>query len=185
MPDFPIHDVASAPEGSKDVLATIEKAYGMIPNVVGVIAESPTALRAYAGLQHALEHSELAPAEQHLVQLTVAVANRCEYCVAVHTAVAHRMAAPSDAIAAIREDRSTEDMRLEALRTFTRTVVQERGWVAPEAVAAFFAAGFERKHVLEILAHVTLKTLTNYVNHITQPELDAPFADHRWSSSPG
>jgi AhpD family alkylhydroperoxidase len=178
--EFQIHDVESAPEPSREMLAGVQRSYGMIPNVVGVLAGSPAALAAYTDLQRAVGLGDLSPAERQLVQLTIAAANRCAYGVAVHSSGGLRAGTPQAAIDGVRDGTALADARLEALRSFTGHVVDRRGWVADEALDGFLAAGFERRHVLEILANVALKTLTNYTNHIAQPALDPAFAAARW-----
>ena len=80
--------------------------------------------------------------------------NECAYCMAAHTGMAKQENVPEEVIDATRNGTPYADARLEALRKFTRAVVGNRGWVSDEAVEAFLAAGFERRHVLEILVGV-------------------------------
>jgi alkylhydroperoxidase family enzyme len=44
-------------------------------------------------------------------------------------------------------------------------VVDGRGWVADHDVQAFLDKGFTRRHVLDVLTGVAMKTLSNYTNH--------------------
>ena len=112
--------------------------------------------------------------------LSVARENDCAYCVAVHSAAALQARAPEQAVEAVRTDRPIEDERLEALRRFTQAVVARRGWVDPDAVDAFLQAGYETPQILEVLAGVTQKTLSNYTNHLGETPLDEAFAAHAW-----
>ncbi|MFT5052719.1 MAG: hypothetical protein ACI8QZ_004156 [Chlamydiales bacterium] len=50
MSTFPIHNTETAPEGSRAVLASTEKAMGSIPNLLGTFAGSPALLKAYMAL---------------------------------------------------------------------------------------------------------------------------------------
>jgi len=45
--EFKVHDKETAPEASKPVLEQAEKEYGFAPNILGVMAESPTALKGW------------------------------------------------------------------------------------------------------------------------------------------
>jgi len=68
---FQIHTKETAPEASRTTLDVTAKKYGFVPNLYGVLAESPTAVHAYAGINKALEQSALTPVEQQVVTLTV------------------------------------------------------------------------------------------------------------------
>ena len=68
---FQIHTKETAPEASRTTLDATAKKYGFVPNLYGVLAESPTAVHAYAGINKALEQSALTPVEQQVVTLTV------------------------------------------------------------------------------------------------------------------
>ena len=53
----------------------------------------------------------------------------------------------------------------------------ERGHVSDADVAAVKAAGFNNAEVIEIVLHVALNTLTNYVNEVAKTEIDFPVAE--------
>ena len=50
MSTFKIHSIETAPEGSKESLKGSVEAFGMLPNLHGVLSESPKALEAYKAL---------------------------------------------------------------------------------------------------------------------------------------
>ena len=68
---FQVHTTESAPDASRATLDSTVKKYGFLPNLFGVLAESPTAVQAYAAINKALEQSALSPVEQQVVTLTV------------------------------------------------------------------------------------------------------------------
>jgi alkylhydroperoxidase family enzyme len=39
-------------------------------------------------------------------------------------------------------------------------------------LSAFLSAGFTKQQVMEVILIVTIKTLSNYINHLTQPEVN-------------
>jgi hypothetical protein len=47
MSNYPIYTVETAPEQSKAALQDLQQTFGMIPNVAGAMAESPTLLGAF------------------------------------------------------------------------------------------------------------------------------------------
>ena len=74
---FQVHTKETAPEGARAMLDAIAKKYGFLPNLFGVLAESPTAVQAYAAINNTLEYSALTPVEQQVVTLTVSATNGC------------------------------------------------------------------------------------------------------------
>ena len=181
MKIFDIHTTETAQAPAAEMLGDIEKAYGFIPNLYGVFAESPAALRAYITLGKIFDESSFSATERQLIILAASRFNECNYCVAAHTVVAGMQKVPADVIEAIREDRAISDDRLEALRTFVTVAVEKRGWVSDDDMSAFLAAGFVRAQILEVIVGISFKTLSNYTNHIADTPLDAAFEAGAWS----
>jgi AhpD family alkylhydroperoxidase len=181
MTNFTIHTAESAPEGSKPLLETSQKSFGMIPNLHGVFAESPQVLEAYQTLTRLFAESSLDTEARHVVWLTINVLNRCRYCVPAHTLLARNDKVRDEVIDAVREERPIPDARLEALRQFTISVVENRGFVDNREVEAFLAAGFTKQNVLDVLLGVSHKVLSNYANHLAETPVDAPFAQFHWT----
>jgi len=179
---FPIHTKETAPEASRATLEATTKKYGFLPNLFGVLAESPTAVQAYAAINKAIEQSTLSPVEQQVVALTVSATNDCAYCVGAHSAVAQMVHMPEGVLAALREQRPLPDRKLNTLRTLVMSILHYRGWVPEDDLEHFVAAGYAQRHVLDVLTIVALKTLSNYVNHIAHTPLDSQFASQAWKA---
>ena len=177
MTQFTVHTEATAPEAAKARLAAVKKAWGFIPTLHGTLAESPIALDAYDTLFDLVAKSSFTPAEQQAAYLAINVLHECEYCTAGHTYLARAAKLDEGAIQALRNGLPIADARLEALRSFTESVVRERGFVGDAAVDAFLAAGFTRENVLEVVTIVATKTISNYVNHITHTPKEGFMAD--------
>jgi uncharacterized peroxidase-related enzyme len=180
MSDFSVHTIQSASAQSSELLIEADAAYGFVPNLLGVLAESPTALKAYMTLSKVFEQSSLSATERQVALLAVSRFNDCRYCMAAHTAIAGMQEVPVHVVKSIRMDQAIEDQRLEALRKFTTLVVEKRGSVSAQDIAAFEGAGFGRAQVLEVILAISFKTLSNYVNHVADTPLDAAFADAKW-----
>ena len=178
--EFPIHTNETAPEASRAILESTAQQYGFIPNLIGVLAESPATFQAYVAINKALEQSILTPIEQQVVTVTVSAANGCAYCVGAHSTVAQMVRMPGGILEALRSRQVLPDAKLNALRVLTESLVQNRGWVPDADLEQFLAAGYGREHVLDTITIVALKTLSNYVNHIAQTPLDAQFAAQAW-----
>ncbi|MDH3255135.1 MAG: carboxymuconolactone decarboxylase family protein [Acidobacteriota bacterium] len=178
---FTIYDLESAPAESRPDLEAAKKKYGFELNLFGVLAESPTALRAYAAINEALESAALSPVEQQVVTLTVSGENGCTYCMGAHSAVAGMVNMPNEVLTALRERRALPDPKLDALRSFALAMVKQRGWVPDPDVQAFLDAGYSRRHLLDVVTIIALKTLSNYTNHLAGTPLDDAFAPMSWA----
>ena len=159
--EFQIHTKETAPEASRATLDATAKKYGFLPNLFGVLAESPTAVQAYSAINNTLEHSALTPVEQQVVTLTVSATNDCAYCMGAHSAVAQMVRMPEDVLAALREQKPLSDQKLNALRALVLSVLHHRGWVPEVDLEHVVAAGYTQRHVLDVLTIVALKTLSN------------------------
>ena len=167
MTGFTVHTLETAPAASRARLEAVRKAWGFIPNLHALLAESPVALDAYEDLLGLVAGATLSPAERQIVFLAVSVENGCEYCASGHTYLARANKAPEDAIQAVRRGEPVPEAKLQALRAFAQAVVRQRGHVGDSGVEAFLAAGYSRAQVLEVVTIVATKTISNYVNHIT------------------
>lgn len=181
MTDFRTHDAASAPEKARPILERTAKAYGFVPNLIGVLAEAPTAVKGYATLAGIFEETDLSPSERQVVLLTVSRYHECRYCMAAHSVVAGMRGVDDAVIAAVRNDRPIAEPKLEALRQFTRTMVERRGVASEADIAALIGAGYTKATVLEVILGIAMKTISNYTNHVAGTELDAAFAEQRWT----
>lgn len=184
MSTFKLHNVNTAPAGSLPILEGAQKTLGFIPNLYAHFAESPAALQAYKQLGALLEQSAFTPEEQQAVLIAVSVENRCAYCVAAHSFIARNMVkVPADTITALRNGQPLSNPKLNALVSLAKAVVHERGWVADsQELKNFFAAGYTSQHALEVVLGVTMKTLSNYTNHLTGTPLDAAFSSEAWEA---
>jgi uncharacterized peroxidase-related enzyme len=181
MSEFTLHTTDSAPEAARALLKGAQKQMGFVPNLYANLANAPAALEAYFGLSAQFDKTTLTPIERQVVLLAVSVENGCEFCVAAHSMMARKMAkAPDTVVDALRSRSTVPDARLEALSTFTRNMVKDRGWVVGAPLQAFLAAGFTRQQALEVVLGVTMKTLSNYANHLTETQTNEQFADETW-----
>jgi len=181
MSNYQVHTKETASPASAELLANSEKAYGFIPNLLGVMAESPALIKVYMAIGKIFEESSFSPTERQIVILTASRFNECRYCMAAHSVVAGMQSIPADIIDAIRNDEPIADNRLEALRTTVSTLVEQRGWLSDQETTAFFAAGYTKAQLLEVIVGISYKTLSNYVNKVAEAPLDDAFAAGAWA----
>lgn len=181
MSKFILHTPDSAPEAARATLLSAQKQMGFVPNMYANMANAPAALEAYLGLSAQFDKTSFNPVERQVVLLAVSVENGCEFCVAAHSMIARKMAkAPDAVINALRNHGTIPDARLEALAEFARNMVKERGWVSGAPLEAFLKAGFTHQQALEVVLGVSMKTLSNYANHLTETQTNAEFSEEAW-----
>lgn len=173
MPRIAPLDPKQASPATAEALFGVKAKLGGLPNIILTLAHSPTALHGYLGFGSAQAQGHLDARQREIVALAVGQANRCGYCLAAHTAIARGAGLSAEAIAAAREGRGLEP-REAALARFARTVVESRGWVDEREFEAFIGAGFGAGEAIEVVALVAQNTLTNYVNHLAQTDVDFP-----------
>lgn len=179
---FPIHTIETAPESLKDRLITVKKNNGgYIPNLIGLLANSPAALETYQTVGAINRQTSLTATEREVVQITAAVANGCGFCVAGHTAISiKQLKMPDEILQALRKGTPIDsDAKLNTLARFTLAVINARGKVGDHALSEFFDAGYTAENALDVVLGVSLATLCNYANNLINtpinPELQ-PFA---------
>jgi AhpD family alkylhydroperoxidase len=182
MSGFVVHTTQTAPAPAGEKLAQIGKNWGFVPNLHGILAESPETLEGYEVLFGLVGKTTLTPVEQQVAFLAVNYENGCEYCMAGHTVLAGMAKVPEQAVGALRDGTAIDETRLETLRAFVAQVVRDRGDVGDAAVAKFLAAGFTKRNVLEIVLIVATKTISNYANHIAHTPNDAFMANTAWTA---
>ena len=180
MTKLTIHTIETAPEASKPLLEKSLNAYGIIPNLHGVLASAPNVLEAYQILHELFLNTSFDAEELTVVWQGINVEHDCTYCVPAHTAIAQLMQVDPALIEALRNQEHMPTPKLQALLDMTLSIVKNRGHVSDKAKESFYAAGYGERQVLEILLGFSQKVISNYTNHIAQTSVDAPFEPFIW-----
>ncbi len=180
MTAFTIHTVDTAPEDSKAMLEGAKKQMGMVPNLFGVLAESPSTLQAYQQLHQAFLDTSFNPEELTVVWQTINVEHECGYCVPAHTGIAHSMKVDPALTEALRNKAAMPTVKLQALQDATLSIVRNRGNISEAELAAFYAAGYGQQQVLEIILGLSQKVISNYTNHVAKTPVDDVFKKFAW-----
>lgn len=170
MTTFTAYSIESAAPDAKKILTNIKAGYGFIPNLFAYMAEAPAALEAYLTLNQLIGKSSLTPAQAQAALLAVSVENGCNFCSVAHRAMGKKSGVKAQTIDAILANTAIEDSKDQALVNLAKAIVRERGRVTEPTLEDFFAAGFSKQQVFEVILVVTIKTLSNYSNHLTKPE---------------
>jgi alkylhydroperoxidase family enzyme len=146
--------IEASPAASQPLLQAVKKQLGVVPNMFRLVGNSPAALEGYLGLNGALAKGALEATTRERIALAVAE------------------------ITANRDGGST-DQKAEAAVHFAVKLVNARGHVSDADIKAVKDAGYTDAQVIEIVLHVALNTLTNYVNEMAKTEIDFPVVTAR------
>lgn len=180
MSTFKLHDQNTAPEASKPLLKNSQKAFGMVPGLHAVMAESPGLLEGYQVLHNLFLNSSFTAEEQTVVWQSINVEHNCHYCVPAHTGIAKAVKVSDEISNALRDETPLPTPKLEALRDFTLAMVRQRGELQTSQIEDFYAAGFSQQNVLEVILALSQKVMSNYTNHVAQTPIDSAFKSFAW-----
>lgn len=169
--------IEAAPAAAQPLLEGVKKSLGSVPNLFRITANSPAALEGYLGLNGALAKGALDARTRERIALAVAEINGCGYCLAAHAYLGRNLAKLDDAEIAANRNGASNDPKADAAVRFAVKLVQQRGRVAEADLSAVRAAGYEDAEIVEIVAHVALNTLTNYLNEALGTPIDFPVVE--------
>ena len=169
-----ISSIDAAPNAAKPLLEGVKKQLGSVPNLFRVVANSPAALEGYLSLDGALSKGSLDAKTRERIALAVAEINGCAYCLSAHTYIGKNLVKLDDAEITANRNGASNDVKADAAVKFAVKVIRERGHVSDTDVAAVKFAGFDDAQIVEIVLHVALNTLTNFVNEVAKTEIDFP-----------
>lgn len=166
-------DPQSTTGKTREILGAVEKMLGVTPNLFRVAAQSPSTLEGLVGLNGATAHGTLRAATREAIALTVAETNGCDYCLSAHSALGKGAGLSEEAIGQAR-DAASSDPKVSAILKFARSVVTLHGRVSDQELASARSAGVTDAEILETVANVVLNIFTNYVNLVSETEIDFP-----------
>lgn len=168
--------IDASPDASRPLLEAVKKQLGSVPNLFRVVAKSPAALEGYLGLNGALGKGALDAKMRERIALRVAELNGCSYCLSAHSFLGKLNKLDEAELSAARSGRSA-DVKAEAALRFVTEIMRTQGHVSSAALADVRAAGYNDAELVEVVAHVALNTLTNYMNSVAGTEVDFPRVD--------
>lgn len=157
----------------KVLLDAVQSKLGVVPNFLGILAQSPDALKAFLGLHGVAEAGSLDPQTRERIALVVAQSNACEYCVSAHTAIGRKAGLTGSEIEANRAGTS-EDAKAAAAVTFAKALNDNLGEVTQVEFNAVHEAGYGDAEIVEIITHVGMNILTNLIGKASQVDIDFP-----------
>lgn len=181
MTALPALNADTASAAAADLLNAVEAAFGTVPNLARVMANSPALLGGYLELSGALNYGVLDARTRELIALAVAEGNGCVYCLSAHAYFAEHAAHLSVADIEAARRGTSADPRIHAVIEFASAVNSKRGGITDAELAAVRDAGVTDEEIAEIIGHVAVNVLTNFFAKATRvaPEfpLVSPYDD--------
>ena len=175
---FQVHDELTAPERSVPVLKGALAAGGQLPNIVGVLAGSPSTLRAYARFRSELRHGTLSQKTQQRIALAVADRQGSEYALATLGRTARDAGLGLDEIALAREFNAYDEKDAALLR-YLEALLDSDGPPPLHLHEEAREAGWTDEQILEAVAHVALNSFGNFVTRAGDVPNDGSAEDAR------
>ena len=160
---------------AKELLDAVKSKMGMVPNMTRAMANSPAVLNAYLQFSGALATGTLPVRNREQIALTIGHANGCNYCLAAHSAIGKMVGLTAEQILDSRRGNAI-DAKSDVILKFSRKVLETKGHVSNEDVAAVREAGLNDGEIAETVANVALNIFTNYFNHVADTTVDFPLA---------
>jgi uncharacterized peroxidase-related enzyme len=158
---------------SKELFNAVQSKLGFIPNLIKVFGNSPATLQTYLSLGELTGSGNFNNKFREQLALAIAEENACNYCLSAHTAIG-KMNGLTQEQTELSRQAIAADAKTQAGLQFAQDVTKNRGQVSTEAIQAVKEAGYTDGDILEIVLNVVSNTLTNYVNHIAETEVDFP-----------
>lgn len=170
--NVPSRDQVSA--SNQTIFDNLKGTLGFVPNLYATMAHSDTALGNYLQFQNG--KTSLSKKEKELVNLVVSQENGCRYCLSAHTVLGKMNGFTGDQILEIRSGSASFDSKLDTLARLTYEITALRGKPSTEALDRFFAAGYTKGSLVDVVMAVADKVAMNYLHNITQIPIDFPVA---------
>jgi uncharacterized peroxidase-related enzyme len=174
MATFEVPTRNQVSENNQQIFDQLEKGVGFVPNLYAAYAYNDTALGDYLALQN--RKSTLKAKEREVINLVVSQVNDCRYCQSAHTALGKMNGFTDEQILEIRGGSASFDPKLDALARFVQNITVNRSKPDPEVVDAFFAAGYDRANLVDVIIVIGDKIISNFIHGTTNVPIDFPLA---------
>lgn len=168
-------DYEQSTGATRELLDQVKAKVGMLPNLILHYANSPAALQSYLTHAAALQQGSIKPPVAEQIALAVSEANGCHYCVNAHTMIGKMIGLTEEQTLAARRG-DPDDPQAAAAVKFALAVLHKKGFVDDAEVQAVKEVGFDDGAIAEIVSHVALNLMNNYMNHVAASDVDFPEA---------
>lgn len=154
---FQIYSEETAPPRSRETLAKVQNDMGYVPDLLGVFAQSPSLLTAYMAMDEGMKQSSLTPVEREVALKTAGHMTACAWCASA--GLNDNRDIPAEISRSAEQGRRLDDAKLEALRQYTVSLMQNHGRPSDEAKRNFIDAGYGPQQALDIVLAAGMMTV--------------------------
>lgn len=173
MPVLTALDPQTTTGKAKNLLDAVQTKFGMVPNMMRTMAQSPAVLEGYLNFSSALATGTLSAKIREQIALIVADVNHCEYCLSAHSTIG-KMVGLSEAEILASRNADASDAKTKAILKLAYSIVRNRGEVNQDEIETVRQSGVTEGEIAEVIANVGLNIFTNYFNHLARTEVDFP-----------
>ena len=169
--------LTEANNNSQTIFNTLKSKIGMLPNLYATMGVSDKLLGGYLTFVETLKSGEFTAKEYEAIALATSQANGCAYCISAHTAIGKMNGFSEEEILQLRSN-NIEDEKLNALVTLVSELIQLKGHPTENTVNIFLDTGYTKTAFAELIAIVSLTTITNNIYHNGHFDIDFPKAQN-------
>lgn len=173
VPEFNVPTKDEVSSVNQEIFDNLNKALGFVPNLYATIAYSDNGLKRYLDYQNA--KTSLSNKEKEAVNLIVSQVNECIYCQSAHLALGKMNGFDDNQLLDIRKGGS-ENAKLNALVKLASDLTKNRGNANARNVDNFFAQGYSKENLVDLILQISDKTAMNYLHNLTKVPVDFPIA---------
>ena len=169
--------LTQANTNSAAIFNTLKSKIGMVPNLYATMGVSDKLLGGYLTFVETLKSGEFSAKEYEAIALSTSQANECAYCLSAHTTIGKMNGFTEEETLQIRTNRIA-DKKLNALATLVSELIQLKGHPTDNSITNFLERGYTKTAFAELIAIVSLTTITNNIYHNGGFEIDFPKAQN-------
>ncbi len=171
---FHVPDRAEVTARNQQLFDKLQKMLDRVPNLHATLAYSENALQTYLTLENS--PSSLSKKQQAIINLAVSQVNNAAYCLSAYSFIATMNGFSPPEIDGFRAGAAV-DPALDILARLTRRVTEQRGHIDPVLISEFFAAGYTREQLVDLIMVIGNRTISNLLQAVTELPVDyAPAA---------
>lgn len=161
---------------SQDIFENITKSLGFLPNLYATIGHSSNALKNYLQWEGSMTgKSSFTKKEEEAIKLVISEINGCQYCLAAHTFLGQQFAKwELEETLAIRAQK-VSDEKLKALLALASEITKNQGKATEVTKKAFFDQGYNQENLIDLVAIVSVMTMTNFLHNLSTVPIDSQF----------
>lgn len=160
---------------AQQIFAEIKSQKGMVPNLYAAMGISDKLLGGYLKFVETLKIGEFSGKEYEAIALITSERNHCDYCISAHTTLA-KMQGFSEAETLEIRTNTVVEKKINALVKLASEIISKTGFPSERTINEFLLVGYSKAAFAELIAIVTMTTLTNYIHHNGKFDIDFPLA---------